>query len=117
MAEVKLYLDEDISHTVAVVLKSRGFDVVSAHEIGMRGKSDQDQLDYAIENGRTFVTFNAKHFAPLAKESYEKGRSNFGIIISKQINLSEMILLLVKMLRSSNIDGLTNSLRWLQSFK
>ena len=50
MAEIKLYLDEDISHTVAEVLRSRGYDVLSAHEVGMRSKADDKQLDYAIEN-------------------------------------------------------------------
>jgi hypothetical protein len=36
VAKIKLYLDEDISHTVAEVLRSRGYDVISAHEVGMR---------------------------------------------------------------------------------
>ncbi len=35
MDEIKLYLDEDISQTLAHVLRSRGHDVVSAREIEM----------------------------------------------------------------------------------
>ncbi len=53
MAEIKLYLDEDVSHTVAEVLRSKGYDVVSAHEVGMRGTSDDEQVYYAIKNERT----------------------------------------------------------------
>lgn len=117
MAEVRLYLDEDISNAAAVVLRSRGYDVISAHEVGMRGKADEDQLHYAIENKRTFVTFNARHFAPLAKKLFEKQRDHFGIVISKQVNLSEIIKLVVKMLKVCKTGNLKNSLMWLQSFK
>jgi len=117
MAEIKLYLDEDVSHTAAVVLRSRGYDVVSAHEVGMRGKSDEEQLCYAIENERTFLTFNARHFVPLTEALYEERREHFGIIISKQVSLSEIIRLAVKMLNVCKVSDLKNSLIWLQSFK
>lgn len=117
MAEIKLYLDEDISNTVAMVLRSRGLDVVSVHEVGMRGKSDEEQLKYAIENNRTFLTFNAKHFAPLARNLYEKQQEHFGIIISKQVSLSEMTRLVVEMFKICKVEDLKNSLIWLQNFK
>ena len=61
MAEVKLYLDEDISPVIGVVLRSRGYDVVSAHEVGMKGMEDKEQLDYAMQGGRVLLTFNARH--------------------------------------------------------
>ncbi len=117
MAEIKLYLDEDISHTVAEVLRSRGYDVLSAHEVGMRSKADDEQLDYAIENERTLITFNARHFAPLVKKLYEEGREHFGIVVSNQINLSEMVKLVIEMLKICKVNDLKNSLVWLQSFK
>jgi predicted nuclease of predicted toxin-antitoxin system len=116
VAKIKLYLDEDISHTVAEVLRSRGYDVISAHEVGMRGKTDGEQLDHAIENKRLLITFNAKHFAPLVKKLYEEEREHFGIVVSNQINLSEMVKLIIEMLKVCKVDNLKNSLVWLQSF-
>ncbi len=117
MDEIKLYLDEDISYTVAVVLRSRGCDVISAHEVGMTGKTDDEQLDYAVTNARTILTFNARHFAPLAEKCYKEQRDHLGIVISKQINLSEMARMVVNMLKIYKTDDLKNSLIWLQSFK
>jgi predicted nuclease of predicted toxin-antitoxin system len=41
---VKLYLDEDISPKVADILRKSGMDVLSAHETGMLGASDNDMI-------------------------------------------------------------------------
>ena len=117
MEKPKLYLDEDITDLLARVLRTMGYDVVSAHEVGMRGKSDDEQLCYAIKNERTFLTFNARHFVPLTEALYEERREHFGIIISKQVSLSEIIRLAVKMLNVCKVSDLKNSLIWLQSFK
>jgi uncharacterized protein with PIN domain len=48
---VKLYLDEDMSSRVAQALRSKGFDVVSSHEVGNDGLSDEEQLRYATKEG------------------------------------------------------------------
>lgn len=117
MAEIRLYLDEDISPTVAVVLRSRGYDAVSAHEAGMKGKSDKEQLDFAIKNKRVLLTFNARHFTPLVEEYYRNGKEHFGIVVSKKVDLSEMVRLIVNMIKRLTGNDLKNSLMWLQSFK
>lgn len=117
MAEIKLYLDEDISPEVAVVLRSRGYNAVSAHEVGMRGKGDEEQLEYAIRNGRVLLTFNTRHFAPIAEEFYLKGKEHCGIVVSKKIGLKEIIKLTANMINKAGSDDLKNLFDWLQNYK
>lgn len=117
MAEIKLYLDEDISPEVAVVLRSRGYDAVSAHEIGMRAKKDEEQLEYATQNKRVLITYNVRHFAQIAENFYHKRKDHLGIVVSKKIDLREMIKLTENLLNKAKSDNLKNSFVWLQNYK
>ncbi len=55
---IRLYLDEDVHKRVAVALRLRHFDVVSAHEVGRCGLSDAEQLTFAAAEGRTLFSYN-----------------------------------------------------------
>ena len=81
---VKLYLDEDMSSRVAQALRSKGLDVVSSHEVGNDGLSDEEQLRYATKEGRHLDTNNAKDFLALANQWYEKGRRFPKILILRE---------------------------------
>ena len=117
MAEVKLYLDENITPLLASVLRGRSYDVVSAHEVGMRRKKDVEQLEYAISQKRALVTFNAKHFAPLAEKYFKEGRDHYGIIATKTLELGELIRLTMKLFQKATPEQLKNSFVWLEGYR
>ncbi len=73
MSTLRLYLDEDITDVLARVLRARGFDVVSVHDVNLAGKTDVEQLEFACAQQRVLVSFNVKHFATLAQEYAAQG--------------------------------------------
>ena len=119
MAGVKLYLDENVEPALAHVLRERGFDVISAHEMDLTGKTDQDQLEFAISQKRAILTFDSKDFAPLAEKYYKNKRDHYGIILSAQYNitLKELISLSTNLLNKLHQNDLKNIVVWLQSFR
>jgi hypothetical protein len=62
MRRMKLYADEDIEDPVVGALRGEGINIVSARELGHRGKPDSFHAAWAFKHKRFLVTRNAKHF-------------------------------------------------------
>jgi predicted nuclease of predicted toxin-antitoxin system len=54
--DLRLHLDENISRSVAQLLRNRGFDVTTTNDVGLRAKSDTLHMTYALEQQRIIVT-------------------------------------------------------------
>lgn len=52
LRRIKLYADEDIEEEVVETIRARGMNIVSARELGHRGKPDEFQLTYATKKKR-----------------------------------------------------------------
>lgn len=110
---VKLYLDEDVHKKVAVALRLKGYDVVSAHEVQKQSLADWQQLSYAVSQERAIFTFNAGDFARLHQEYMVKGLHHFGIILSKQLPLSETVKRLTKFLFTHSTHQIKDNIYWI----
>jgi uncharacterized protein with PIN domain len=110
---VKLYLDEDVHKKIASALRLKGYDVISAHEVQKQSLPDYQQLDYAIGEQRAIFTFNVGDFDKLHKEYIKSGKHHFGIILSKQIPLSETIKRLTNFLFSHSQEEIKNNIFWI----
>lgn len=71
-------------------LRARGHDVRAlADERAADGLEDRAVLELAAAEGRVLVTRNSRHFAPLAREWAEAGRSHAGIVLIWTLDHSE----------------------------
>lgn len=53
---LRFYLDENVDPAIADGLRNRGVDVVAAAEAERLGLSDEEQLEFALREGRVLVT-------------------------------------------------------------
>ena len=63
---IRLYLDEHIWRGLTAVLQVRGYDALHVQDAQRGGLDDEAQLVFATEQGRSLLTYNIKHFTPLA---------------------------------------------------
>lgn len=117
---IALYLDENVPPLVANILRSEQYDVVSAHEVGMAGRADEEQLRYAAANGRAILTFNQKHFRPLYDEWWFAGRTHCGIILSREFKtheIAELLRLIRNLMERTQPEDTHDSLTFLQQYR
>ena len=100
MAAIRLYLDEDVPPLLAKILRDRGFDAVSAHELGRTGLPDADHLEHAVRDGRVLLTFNTKHFVLLATGMWNAANRFPGVIVSSQLPLKIALRRVLHLLNS-----------------
>jgi len=117
MAAVKLYLDEMIPVDLALILKQFNYDVLSAKDAGMLGKSDLEQLAFAASHDRALLTFNIGDFTKLHRLWFEENKQHKGIIISPEIKIDELIRLVLNLLALTKAEEIANQLRFLQEFQ
>ena len=65
-------------------LRSRNVDVLTVADVNMLNRSDEEQLDWARQNGRVIFSFNTKDFYRLHTMLIEEGLSHGGIILAPQ---------------------------------
>lgn len=107
------YLDEDVHKKIAATLRLKGYDVISAHEVHKQSLADFRQLEYAVAEHRAIFTFNVGDFKRLHEEYLRKGKSHFGIILSKQQPIGETIKRLTKFLFEHSKTEFNNNIFWI----
>jgi uncharacterized protein with PIN domain len=110
---IKLYLDEDVHKKIALSLRLKGYDVISAHEVQNQGLPDYKQLQYALSEQRAIFTFNVGDFNRLHKEYMQSGKEHFGILLSRQIPFKDTIKHLTQFLFTHSAKEVKNNLFWI----
>ena len=78
---MRVYLDEDLSPSIVVLLRQRGVDATSAHEAGNSQLEDRAQLEYATREQRALVTRNIVDFVELARDAVVTNAHHAGIVV------------------------------------
>ena len=78
---MRYYLDEDLNPILAVVTRTLGVDIISAHECGALALNDDEQLARAASERRCLVTFNREDFQNGTRLAFDKTAPHCGVLI------------------------------------
>jgi len=78
---MRYFLDENLHPHAAVLAQASGLDAASSHSANRNGCSDADQLQFAVEHGRCFVTRDYADFHRLTVERQRAGLPHVGVLM------------------------------------
>jgi len=110
---VHLYFDEDVSVGIVENLRTRGFDVLSVRDAGALGRSDDEQMLYAVSQKRAMVTHNRIDFEKQHVKFLEKGMQHYGVIVAKRRRDTEVAAKLLALLDTVTAEEMKNQLRYI----
>ncbi|MEO7841923.1 MAG: DUF5615 family PIN-like protein [Anaerolineales bacterium] len=110
---IHLYFDEDVSAGIVENLRTRGFDVLSARDADTLGKSDDDQMLYAVSLHRAVVTHNRVDFEKQHTKLLKSGMKHYGVIIARRRQDVEVVSKLLALLDSVTAEEMQNQLRYI----
>ncbi|MBI4768481.1 MAG: DUF5615 family PIN-like protein [Deltaproteobacteria bacterium] len=96
-----------------MALRKRGYDVYHAQELDGKGRSDSEQLAFAVRDQRCLFTFNVKDFVILHNDYVKNQLDHWGIIVSKQIPLRETLRKTIRLLQKFSKETLKNRIEFL----
>jgi len=91
-------------------LRSRGIDVVTAADVGMIRRKDEQHLSLATVQGRALYSFNVGDFHEMHTEWTSTGRGHAGIILAQQKRYStgEHIRRILRLIGSLTAEAMKN---------
>ena len=113
MLRPKILIDEDVWTGLAEALRQAGYDAISVSELGRKGLSDEEQLAYAVVEGRAVITHNIQDFAPLAEIHFQRSLPHAGIIVARQFEKGELLRRTTALLEAVTPEALANTLRFI----
>lgn len=107
----RLYLDENLDPTLARILSSRQFDVLTARDAEMLGRNDPEQLRFATRCKRCLVTQNAVDFVPLHAAFIRDGHEHSGVLlVAHNPNPSIIASKIIKRLANETAESVKSQL-------
>jgi predicted nuclease of predicted toxin-antitoxin system len=105
MVDLQFHLAENVDPDIAQALRRHGIEVTTTAELGMRGQSDVEQIEFARQRERVIVTHDAD-FLRIAQQS----QNHSGIIYCAKNTrtIGEIIrslILIYEVLSTEELDG------------
>ena len=116
MANIKLYLDEDVEVFLADAVHRRGYEATMARDCGNLGILDLAQIAFAHQSGFVILTHNVQDFPRLHYEITGRQEHHSGFIIAKKESTTIILRRLLKFLAAKPTKDMQDALEYLSNW-
>ncbi len=116
MSQIRLYIDEDSqSRALVLSLQERGVDVETVLTMNRRGFTDEEQLIWATQQGRSLYSANVGDFYSLHTQFLSEGRAHAGLILNPNQNFSVGVQMkaILKLIATKSAEDMINQVEFI----
>jgi hypothetical protein len=120
LSALRVHLDEDAdAYALLRALRQRGLDVTSSGEEGLLRRTDEEQLEWATQEGRSIFSYNVSDFCRLHSTILHRDRHHAGIIIGDQqtISIGEEMRRLLRLSEVKSAEEMKDQLEFLNNWR
>ncbi|MEA5511841.1 DUF5615 family PIN-like protein [Crocosphaera sp. UHCC 0190] len=119
MTKIRLYLDEDTQDSdLLMALRLRNIDVVSTGEAKMLSRSDEEQIQWALNNQRIIYSFNVRDFYRIHTYLLENKQYHAGIILGVQsYSIGEQMRRILRIIATLSAEEMENKVEFLSAWE
>ncbi len=107
---IEIYLDENVHILIAKIVQSHGFKALTTQDVGRKGASDSEQLEFASKEGYAILTHDRVDFEELAAEYFAMGKNHCGIVILADNSPQEIARRMISVLNDFTADEMINQI-------
>lgn len=111
---IRIYTDENMNPSLAEAISEHGYDALSCHAAGNAnlGLSDEWQTEWASSQGRAILSANVRDFSLIATRWSQQGRTHNGILLIRNLPLSDQIRRTIDFLNRYSAADVRNTMMW-----
>jgi len=116
VANIKLYLDEDVDVFLADAVRRRGYKATTARDCGNLGIADLAQIAFARRNSSAILTHNVRDFPRLHYEIIRHNEHHNGFIVARKESFTITLRRLLKLLAVRSAEDMQDALAYLSNW-
>ena len=107
-----------MSRALVRALLARGADAVTAWDVGMIQRPDEEHLDWAAAHGRVLYSFNLADFYHLHADWLARDKAHAGLILAQQQRhpVGEQVRRLLKLIASKTAEQMRSQVEFLSNW-
>lgn len=117
---MKVYLDEDAQDgDFVTALLFRNVDALTSGDAKMNGRSDREQLEFAVRERRILFSHNVGDFSVLHIEYLQNEKEHAGIVLvgQRQFSIGEQTRRLLRLINALISEEMNNRLEYLSAWR
>lgn len=110
---ITLLIDENVDDKLGPALRRYGYIALTAREAELKGRKDEDLLEYAAQNKMALLSHDIADFAKLHERWLAEGKEHYGIILTSTTEFRPLLKKVLELLDHFTASELINQRKFI----